>query len=567
MFRRICERSFGFALVVGVLGCSEGEIRDPRPMGSSGNAGTAGGGTQGGSGGLDVPLPTGTDPATLLPARIRRLTNAEYDASVGVLAPPATPRDKTPAAGFAPDTRQSGFTVNDAQRVDPVVAKQLAQAAEAIAADVRLRVNEFAPCADMAAAEGCAIEFIEAFGAKAYRRPLDAAEREGLLRVYRAGIEEAAYADGIELVVSALLQSAGFLYLTELGGGSAGGVVALTPYELASSISYLFTAGPPDAALLGKALAGELATPEGREAAVWDILTLSPVARDRVVRVVTEWLGIDRIDETAKDSLVYPEYADLQPAMQAESLGFITAVLAESTRSVGELLSADWTKLRDADAGLAGLYDVAGTGRVGLAGRRGILNRAAFLSVYAHAHESAPVLRGVAVARRVACLDVPSPTTQNIVVVAPPPDETKTTRERFAAHSTDARCISCHQRIDPFGFSFEQFDGMGNTRPEGKDNGKLVDSQVTIALGADFDGSYADSNALAVALGQSASVRECFARHAFRASAGRSDAAVSASEAKFLAFWSSLPAEKQGDILETLVAFVRSPLFAHRRSE
>jgi len=99
------------------------------------------------------------------------------------------------------------------------------------------------------------------------------------------------------------------------------------------------------------------------------------------------------------------------------------------------------------------------------------------------------------------------------------------------------------------------------------DNDMAVDSSVSIALGADFDGSYADSNALALALGRSASVRECFARHAFRASAGRSDALVAPSELKFLEFWASLPPDKQGNVVETLVAFVRSPLFAHRRAE
>ena len=44
-----------------------------------------------------------------------------------------------------------------------------------------------------------------------------------------------------------LLQSAGLLYLTELGDASSdGGIITLTPYEIASSLSYFLTSAPPD---------------------------------------------------------------------------------------------------------------------------------------------------------------------------------------------------------------------------------------------------------------------------------------------------------------------------------
>jgi hypothetical protein len=504
----------------------------------------------------DEVLPDGTHSDALLPAGIRRLANAEYDTSARALLSTKL----LPSEGLAPDARQNGYTVNEAQVVDSVVARQLAGSAEKLAAEVKGKLAEFAPCADAKAqAESCATQFIKSFGGRAYRRPLDQAEADALLAVYKVGAKGADYGDGITLVVRAVLQSAGFLYLTELGDGTGEVTAALTPHELASSMSYLLTGGPPDTALLDAATAGKLSTPEGREAEVRRLLTTS-AARERVVRVIREWLGIDRIAVTAKDSKVYPEFAGLKASMERETEDFIAEVMSNSTGTVGELLGADWTV---ADAPLAKLYGATGQGHISLPNRRGILNQGAFLSVYAHATETAPVLRGVTVVRRVTCDDIPSPATLNINVVPPVPDPKMTTRERFSVHTSDTLCRQCHNSIDPIGFSFEHFDGMGKSRE--LDNGKPVNSSVEVTTSPDFNGSYADSNALAQALTQSARVRGCFARQVFRASSGHGGQSASMSEETFLNVWKTVPAAAQGNIAETLITYVKSSLFSHRR--
>lgn len=522
----------------------------------------SGGGTSlpgaGANAGGSTPLPMGVDPLTLIPERIRRLANAEFDASVQVLTATA----QSPGQAFAPDARQDGFTLNDAQRVDNVTAKQIFAAATDISA--ALDVTKAAPCADMTKSDACARAFIASYGQKAYRRPLSSDESAGLFTVYQTGEKGATYADGIRLVVRALINSAGFLYLTELGDGAAaatGTAVALTPYELASSLAYLVTNAPPDDQLLADALAGALATPEGRATAFWRLIGTAS-ARDRVIRVVREWLGVDRLAITDKDATAYPAFAGLKAAMDAESIDFITSLIADSSGNIDELLSANWTKVNDPK--LAQLYGASGSGRITLPTRRGILNQAAFLSVFAHASESGPVLRGVDMARRVACIDIPSPTTLNIQVIPPLPDPKKTTRERFQVHATDALCAGCHDTIDAFGFAFEEYDGMGQFRS--MEAGKAVDSSVVLKAGTDFDGSYADGNALSIAMSKSAQVRTCFARHMFRASAGRSDSSVTGTEQAFLSYWQALPADQQGNILQTLLTFVQSPLFTHRRA-
>jgi hypothetical protein len=613
--------AFGAACVaLGLLGCT-GEIQsdDPSPDGAVGgsganppsggsgpgpaggrasggsppipNAGSSAGGSAsstGGASGAGAGAGGAPDPKqTLIPARIRRLANAEYDTSVQVLFEDAA---LSPAADydFPPDARQAGFTLNDAQRVDPIVAKQYATAAAALAETAKARAATLAPCSDPNPGESCARAFIEKFGAKVYRRPLSAdeidgpAQNDGLLDLYRAGAEGATYADGIELVVRGLLQSAGFLYLTELGAGtgpaSAGTRVDLTPHELSAALSYLATGGPANEQLISAALAGGLASPKQRGDELVKLIDSGQNARRRMVRLMQEWLGIDRLSATAKDSNVYAAFDAAKLPLQRESEEFIGEILYAASGNVSELLGADYTySSGPLEAPLQALYRVNGQqGRIPLS-RRGLLNQGAFLSVYAHAHESGPVLRGVAVARRVACLPIPSPTELNIVVVPPVPDPAKTTRERFAIHSQDDQCRSCHDVIDPFGFSFELYDGMGQHRTQeiqpGQSSGPAVDSHVVLSAGP-VAGEYADSNALALALSESPAVRECFARHLFRGSIGRSDPLVAAAEDEFVRYWQAAwdglaPAERadanaQGNFERILRALVENPLFTQR---
>jgi hypothetical protein len=538
--------------------------------GGAGHAGSTGGGNTGGG--------SSSNPVYLR-ASVRRLTNAEYDASVQALLGTSL----TPSTNFPPDSRQAvNFTLNDGQRVDPVLAGALDDAAIALVTEARGngRLANLSPCSNATTGgQACAQTFIKSFGAKAYRRALTDDEVTALTTLYTAGATGGTYNDGIDLVTRGLLQSAGFLYITQLGSGSSS-PVTLTKDELASTLSYVVGGAPPDQALLDAAAAGNLADAAGRETQVRRLLGTT-AGKNRMVRVVREWLGTDAIGETGKDATAYSAYAGAKNAIVAESTNFIAEVLQNSTGTVNELLSANWSVV---DSTLAGVYGVTSAGTTKhtmLPNRFGILNQAAFLSVYAHASESGPVLRGVAVMRRIACMNLPSPASLNIVVVPPQPDPSKSTRERFSIHSTDTKCATCHNQIDAIGFAFELFDGMGKQRPKNSDGTYQETSSIkttastTVPTGvqADFAGTYADSNALAMALASSPQVRECVARQMFRSSAGRSGAdmsnstdrtAVEASEGTFIDIWKQLPSDNQGKFVEMLVAYVRSPLFDKR---
>ena len=548
----------------------------------------AGVGGQAGTGGA-------TSDDSLLPARVRRLTNAEYAASVfallGVDAGPSV-------AGFPRDATQAlGYTVNDAQVVSALLAGQLDSTAQAVVAAARHggQFDLLAPCDDpVNDGETCARAFIQGVGTRAYRRPLTPEDLDPLLALYRAAADVdlgGSYDDGIDFVTRAILQAPSFVYLTELGDSTAAsptGRTTLTRHEIASELSYLATAGPPDRALLDDLDA--LGTADGREQQLRRLLP-SLDAHTRLVRVVREWLGIDGVAELDKDSNVYPSFAPGRNAMAAESVTFIDEVVNNGAGTLEELLGANWTIIDPRDGatgeeirayyrGTYGLDAGADGARTTLSGgaggaRVGILNQGAFLSRYATATGSNPVQRGVAVMRRVACLELAAPADLDVSVVPPVPDPItpKTTRALYSAHVTDPVCKTCHERIDNFGFAFEQYDGMGAFRTDRQEAIKTAAGTVTLPIdtativagtGTDLDGDYADSNALARALARSATVRACMARQIFRASTGSGDVSARSAENNFVAQWRQLSADRQDNLIETLVALVRSEVFVER---
>jgi hypothetical protein len=539
-------------------------------IGGAGGAGVGGvpgapGGGATSMGGIGIGGVVANTTSPLVPARIRRLTNAEFDASASALLGVTS----TFGPNFTPDTRQDNFSRNDAQRVDPVFITQLDDAAQQLAAQVRPNIQNLAPCADKTAgATACARTFLTSFATRAYRRPATDDEVTALLTVYTAGADGAAYEDGIQTAIQAVLESPGFLYVTELGDTPLAANVTLDPYEIASSLSYLVTGAPPDDTLLAAAKAGDLGNADKRQAQLERLLATDP-AGVQVSRLIEQWLGIDAITQTGKTD---PSFAGLRDSMKKEADDFSSEVMWKSGGSVSDLLSADWTV---ADDGLARMYlnitdpnaAVPRTSNhvtLDSVPRRGILDQGAFLAVYAHASQTGPVLRGVAVLRRLVCFNLPDPTTLNINVPPPLPDPTKTTRELFTAHVSDPNCAQCHTNIDSIGFTFEDLDFTG--RQQTMDNGKPVDSATTVATGTDIDGNFANSSELAQALGMSSDVRACFARHLFRYATTRSDASVQGAEEAFMSTAYMLPATSQGKVKDILTAFVRSDAFVTRRA-
>ena len=195
------------------------------------------------------------------PRLLRRLSRTEYDNTLAALFD--VDADYAPA--LVADVVIAGFDNNArALEVSPLLAEQLRQAAEEVAAIVAAR-PALACSGDGAA---CARAWLTSTGARVVRRPLTDAEVTRWLAVYAAGqaapLEGAApHASGMALMIGGLLESPAFLYRSEIGEAAPDGTYPLTSYEIASELSYFLWAAPPDDELWQAAAADQL-----RDAAV-----------------------------------------------------------------------------------------------------------------------------------------------------------------------------------------------------------------------------------------------------------------------------------------------------------
>lgn len=494
-------------------------------------------------------------PPVFPPAGIRRLTQAEVQTAASrLLGAPALEL----ATAMGSDTRQSGFTRNADQRVGSVQAEALWQATQTLAHDaVTVRLTTLAPCATAMGSEACAQQFIHTFGARAFRRELTAAEETALLTVYRAGQTGATYGAGIELTISALLQSPSFLYVTELGTGTTGQTTTLSGEEIATNLSLLLTGAPADDALMTAGRSGALATAAGREQAARALLT-NPAARLQLERLVLEWVGTDGVDTAGKDTGLFPEWPTVRSDVLTESRAIVDAVLFEGDGRLESLLSTSQTTVTPA---LASFYGLTGSGPITQpAFRRGLLLAGGFTAANAHFNETAPIKRGAVVRKKLLCQELPLPSAVGVNIVVPAPDPTMTTRERFSVHSDNAACAGCHKMLDPIGFALESFDAVGRYRTT--ENGKTIDTSGALLNAGDAEGTFTDAVGMSALLAKSQTVAQCFQHQLFRFAAGRSGVEE---ERTFLDFVRGRPSGRDGKILELLVDYVQSDSFVTRR--
>jgi hypothetical protein len=172
------------------------------------------------------------------------------------------------------------------------------------------------------------------------------------------------------------------------------------------------------------------------------------------------------------DKKLYPEYdAQLEQSMVGETKAFFQEVL-HGGLTLREFLNSDWSML---NARLAAFYGLPDDGlprdefvRVSLPAesrRGGVLTQAAILSLTSDGTRHRPVHRGKWVSESILG-KTPPPPPANVDPIEPNPiDAPKATlRMKLEAHIHDARCASCHAKIDPLGLAFENYDAIGRWR-------------------------------------------------------------------------------------------------------
>ena len=527
-------------------------------------------GTRGGGGGDDVINDNIAKSLCVVDTPIRRLTRFEYNNTVRDLLGDTT----NPADVLPPEEEVAGFNNQAAAlTTSDLLIEQYMKVAEDVSARAVGNLSTILPCDPAADGEdACALTFVETFGRRAFRRPLTDDEVTRYKALYDWAVGDAdlgRFEDGIQVVIEAALQSPSFLYRAELGAETPveGDIVPFTSWEMATKLSYMLWNSMPDDQLFAAAERDELRTTEQIAAQATRMLE-DEKARDLIRNFHTQWLLLTHLDSVTKDTGVYPDFRDsLRPLWKEEIQRFVEHVILEGDGSLQTLLTADYSFMNEELASFYGddvLETVTGSDfrRVDLdPGRRaGLLTSAGLMATHANLNQSSPVFRGKFVREQLMCDTLPLP--PNDLVIEPPElDPTKTTKEQFEEIGANPACAGCHSLMNPIGFIFEHYDGVGQWRDE--QNGKTIDATGDVVATEDIDGTYDGGVELSYALAESAQVRECVTSQWFRFAYNRT---VTPEDSCSIEQLNQVFSDSGYDIKSLLVALTQTNAFLYRRT-
>jgi hypothetical protein len=472
------------------LGASDASIAP----GSSSNPGAQG--QQGDSSVISVG--DGAAPAVVLSptSRVARLSHTQllntYRDLLGITDVSAADSILTPDAVVGYDNE------GDALFVTNQLWGNLQQVAELYANTVATTPSLLAglvPAGSPTDMTGKATAFLQAFGLRAYRRPLTDAEVQTYLTLFDQGTALIGgtdpFAAGVQLVLEAFLQSPYFIYRMELSDNVVASRIPLNDYEVASKLSYAVSNTMPDAPLFAAAAQGavanqaDLTTQAGR-------LLATPAGTAQVEHFHFQMYAFGVYDGITKDPTVYPQFtAATGPAMEQESLLFLDWIF-NGGKGVADIYTSPVSFVNNLLAptyGLKGTFTSAFT-QVNLdpTQRAGLLTQLGFPANEATTDNISTILRGAYVNTRIFCVVLPPPSPKASPLPAIMPGETD--RELVNGFTGPGTCAAgCHDTLlNPIGFAFENYDAIGAYRTT--DQGQPINASGSYT----FDAPYGTQN-------------------------------------------------------------------------
>jgi hypothetical protein len=431
-------------------------------------------------------------------APLRRLTRTEYRnlvSDVFGVEPPS-------AYELPDDSQATGFASTANQLMTIAAANRYLDAAVETGERLEPTIRALMPCdaRDEIGERACIDRWLGATGPRLFRRPMNSEERTRYLAAFDRTRANESYERSASLVVQALLVAPELLFVEMPSGGPPGSKRALDSWQIASRLALLLWDSIPDQALLTAAEHGAL-TSRTELARQVDRMLQDPRARLAVGSFFDDWLGLDKIQGVGNNIDVYPFIQrNVATDLASETRAYVEDAFWEkddfrklfvsTTRFRSPLLSTFYGDTLSTQCGLLPYEAPITEQSFGLFSQRG------FLMMLATSDETAPIVRGAFVRRKLLCGRLPSPP-PGLATPLPPSTPGVTKRQRITEHTAGAVCVGCHSSINPIGFALDRFDIAGKFYDV--DQGVPVDTHVVFdeaGFPADVDGALAFSEAL-----------------------------------------------------------------------
>lgn len=348
----------------------------------------------------------------------------------------------------------------------------------------------------------CATKVVSTLARRAYRRAAADEDVQTLLAFYKKGRAAGNFDDGIRSAIERVLVSPDFLFRIETDPQNVahGTAYSVSDVELASRLSFALWSSIPDDTLLNLAIQGKLHEPAVLDQQVRRMFADERARKSLVENFFSAWLQTRNVWLLNPDSTKFPWFDDnLRSAFVTETDLFLEDQL-RSDHSIIDLLTSNETFLNEQLAGHYGIAGIYGSHfrRVTLTdeNRFGLLGKASVLAVTSYTTRTSPTIRGKWLLENILAAPMPPPPPN-----VPALDESagkngkpRTVREMLEQHRANPTCAGCHARMDPLGFSLENFDAIGRWRTT--DGGNPIDASGVLLDGTKVDGPRALQQAL-----------------------------------------------------------------------
>jgi hypothetical protein len=493
--------------------------------GSGGSMATGGDAPAGGElndgGATDGGAPPSSDGLTALPGEMRRLTAAEYTATVSDVLGTKTAPDLS-----AFSNELDGFDNNAAVNgVSDVLYLRYLETAEDLADEVfasdalRARIVTCSTADDVT----CVRQVITQTGLRLFRRPLTQDELSTYATVYTAARGRSLdHAGSLKEVLKALLASAQFVYRIEPVPLEAGDR-PITPYELATRLSYLLWSSAPDDELLQAAEQDALESDTQLDKEVRRLVADPRVARF-TQNFAGQWLGTRQVPNLTFDPARYPSWS---PQLASAAAQELAAYFEDFVKNDGNWLTFLSSPTHFVNASLGQIYGLnvqgASTQRVEIAGqdRQGFLGLVAFLAQASVPDRTSPLKRGSWIFDHLLCSPLPE--------MPPNIPEFAGGEESMRAYlgGLPPVCQSCHSLAAPLGLALDNYDAIGRYRTTYQ-SAAPIDAAATLTATPALPAAQVNGiKSLSQELAKSAAFKACTAQKLYTYGLGR---AVSADE-------------------------------------